>query len=213
MHHAKQTCDEIKSFYSARAAIEDEYARKLLTLSKKPLGQGESGTLRISLDTIRREVETMAKAHQSVATQMKGELDEQLTVNAGGLKERRKVIQTGIEKLYKLKQGQTATLNKARDKYETDCLKVKGYTAQGHMVMGQEEKRNKLKLEKTYAQMATTSSDYRQAVTALEETTGRWNREWKNACDVSSAIHWSHLITTLTYNRNSKIWKKSASII
>lgn len=183
MHHAKVTCDEIKAFYSARAAIEDEYARKLLALTKKPLGNGEGGTLRISLDTIRREVENMAKAHQTVANQMKGELDEQLTVNAGGLKERRKVIQTGIEKLYKQKQAQTSTLNKARDKYEQDCLKVKGYTAQGHMVMGQEERRNKQKLEKTYAQMATTSGDYRTAVTALEETTGRWNREWKNACD------------------------------
>ena len=130
----------------------------------------------------------MAKAHQSVATQMKMELDEQLGVNAGGLKERRKVIQTGVEKLYKIKQQQTATLNKARDKYEQDCLKVKGYTAQGHMVMGQEERKNKAKLEKTYAQMATTSGDYQQAVTALQETTGRWNREWKNACDVS-AVH------------------------
>jgi hypothetical protein len=130
----------------------------------------------------------MGKAHQSVANQMKGELDEQLTVNAGGLKERRKVIQAGIEKTFKQKQAQTAILNKARDRYEQDCLKVKGYTAQGHMVMGQEEKRNKQKLEKTYAQMATTSSDYRAAVTVLQETTGRWNREWKNACDVRVSI-------------------------
>lgn len=51
--------------------------------------------------------------------------------------------------------------------------------------MGQEERKNKAKLEKTQINMSTTSSEYEQAVKMLEETTGRWNREWKAACDVS----------------------------
>jgi len=52
------------------------------------------------------------------------------------------------------------------------------------MVMGQEERKNKAKLEKTQIQLATTSNEYEAAVKALEETTGRWNRDWKAACDV-----------------------------
>ncbi len=50
--------------------------------------------------------------------------------------------------------------------------------------MGQEERKNKAKLEKTQIQLASTSNDYEAAVKALEETTGRWNRDWKAACDV-----------------------------
>lgn len=50
--------------------------------------------------------------------------------------------------------------------------------------MGQEERKNKAKLEKTQIQLATTSNEYEAAVKALEETTGRWNRDWKAACDV-----------------------------
>lgn len=73
---------------------------------------------------------------------------------------------------------------KSRDRYEQDCLKIKGYLAQGHMVMGQEERKNKAKMEKTQIQLASTSNDYEQAIKALEETTGRWNRDWKAACDV-----------------------------
>lgn len=72
----------------------------------------------------------------------------------------------------------------ARDRYEQDCLKVKGYLAQGHMVMGQEERKNKAKLEKTQIQLSSTSNEYEAAVKVLEETTGRWNRDWKAACDV-----------------------------
>lgn len=50
--------------------------------------------------------------------------------------------------------------------------------------MGQEERKNKAKMEKTQIQLASTSNDYEQAIKALEETTGRWNRDWKAACDV-----------------------------
>lgn len=49
--------------------------------------------------------------------------------------------------------------------------------------MGQEERKNKAKLEKTQIQLSTTSNEYEAAVKILEETTGRWNREWKAACD------------------------------
>lgn len=174
---------------TARAAIEDEYSRKLLNLSRKPLGSSESGTLRMSLDIVRGEVESMGKAHQNIAGQMKSELEEPLAAFAGGMKERRKIVQSGIEKLLKTKTQQTMAVNKARDRYENDCLKIKGFLAQAHMVMGQEERKNKAKLEKTQIQLSSTSSEYEAAVKILEETTGRWNRDWKAGCDVSISMH------------------------
>ncbi len=70
-----------------------------------------------------------------------------------------------------------------RDRYEQECLKIKGYLAQGHMVMGQEERKNKAKLEKTQISLATSNTEYENAVKVLEDTTARWNREWKNAAD------------------------------
>ena len=183
MQNAKTTCDELKSFYAARAAIEEDYARKLTQLSRKPLGSVEQGTLRASLDTARGETEAMAKQHGLIAQQMRTECEEPLGAFAGGMKERRKIVQTGVERLHKTKQAQTAHVNKSRDKYEQDCLRIKGYLAQGHMVMGQEERKNKAKLEKTQINMAANSNDYEAAVKVLEETTGRWNKEWKAACD------------------------------
>ncbi|KAJ4293902.1 formin-binding protein [Collariella sp. IMI 366227] len=185
MHYAKQTCDELRAFYSARASIEDEYARKLMSLSRKSLGSQEMGTLRTALDTVRGEVESMAKQHQSVAAQMKSENEEPLAAFAGAMKERRKIVQNTVEKLLKTKVQQTQLVNKTqtRDRYEQECLKIKGYLAQGHMVMGQEERKNKAKLEKTQISLATSNSEYEAAVKALEETTARWNREWKAAAD------------------------------
>ncbi|KOS17420.1 Septation protein imp2 [Escovopsis weberi] len=183
MVNAKQTCDELKTFYGARASIEEEYSKKLLNLAKKSLGSQETGTLRASLDTVRAEVEAMGKQHQNIAAQMKTELEEPLAAFAGGMKERRKIVQATVEKLLKTKVQQTQQVNKTRDKYEQECLKIKGYLAQGHMVMGQEERRNKAKLEKTQISLAASNTEYENAIKALEETTVRWNREWKAAAD------------------------------
>ncbi len=129
-------------------------------------------------------MESVGKAHAAIAGQMKSELEEPLAAFAGGIKERRKIVQAGIEKLLRAKTAQTLAVNKARDKYEQDCLKIKGYLAQGHMVMGQEERKNKAKLEKTQLQLSAANSEYEAAVKVLEETTVRWNRDWKAACDV-----------------------------
>ncbi|EAQ84961.1 hypothetical protein CHGG_08975 [Chaetomium globosum CBS 148.51] len=182
MHNAKQTCDELRNFYGVRASIEDEYARKLMSLSRKALGSQETGTLKTSLDVMRGEVELMAKQHQQVAAQMKSELEEPLAAFAGAMKERRKIVQNTVEKLLKTKVQQTQQ-PQTRDRYEQECLKIKGYLAQGHMVMGQEERKNKAKLEKTQISLATSNTEYEAAVKALEETTARWNREWKAAAD------------------------------
>ncbi|KAJ2897926.1 hypothetical protein MKZ38_004301 [Zalerion maritima] len=183
MHAAKQTNDELRSFYASRASLEEDYSRKLLSLSRKPLGSQEMGSLRTSLDTVRGEVESMGKQHQSIAAQMRSELEEPLAAFAGAMKERRKIVQNGIEKLHKVKSQQTQHVNKTRDRYEQDCLKIKGYLAQGHMVMGQEERKNKARLEKTQISLANSNADYEAAVKVLEETTARWNREWKAAAD------------------------------
>lgn len=98
----------------ARASIEDEYARKLLSLCRKPLGSQEMGGVKSSLDVMRGEVESMAKQHQSIAAQMKTELEEPLAAFAGAMKERRKIVQNSIEKLHKVKTQQTQQVNKVR---------------------------------------------------------------------------------------------------
>lgn len=152
----------------------------------------------MSLDVVRAEIEAMGKQHQQIAGQMKSELEEQLSAFTGGLKERRKIVQTGIEKLLKVKMQQTSAVNKARDKFEQDSLKIKGYLAQGHMVMGHEERKNKAKLEKTQVQLSGSSQEYEQAVKILEETTARWNREWKKACDVRKLLPSTDQLTDST---------------
>ena len=75
-----------------RVAAEEEYARRLLKLSKMPLGSKESGTLKASLATVKTELEAMGNAHTEVAASMRRELEDALTTFANTMKERRKLV-------------------------------------------------------------------------------------------------------------------------
>ncbi|KAK9371278.1 hypothetical protein V1509DRAFT_614176 [Lipomyces kononenkoae] len=183
MREAKQTCEEIKAFYKERIAIEDEYSRRLLALSRKPLGSSELGTLRASLDTVRGETEQMAKAHANTATQIKTELEDPLIAFTAAMRERRKMVQTTLDKLSKAKLAQQTTVQKNRDKYENDCNKINGYIAQQNMVMGRELEKNNVKLEKTQISVTSSRREYQTSLRTIAETTDKWNREWKAGCD------------------------------
>ena len=63
----------------------------------------------------------MGKSHQAIAAQMKSELEEPLAAFAGGMKERRKIVQTGIEKLLKVKVQQTQSVNKV-DQHQVEAM-------------------------------------------------------------------------------------------
>lgn len=77
--------------------------------------------------------------------------------------------------------------------------------------MGQEERKNKAKLEKAQIQLASNSAEYEAAVKVLEETTGRWNKEWKAACDVRSPS--GDFADDTDLLRNFKISRKSGSTL
>ena len=81
------------------------------------------------------------------------------------------------------------------------------------MVMGQEERKNKAKMEKTQIQLASTSNEYEAAVKALEETTGRWNRDWKAACDVRESVSSHPKFYSNGARRNSKTLKRKDSTL
>lgn len=91
-----------------------------MNLCRKSLGSQETGTLKTSLDTVRGEVEQMAKQHQNIGAQMRTELEEPLAAFAGGMKERRKIVQNTVEKLLKTKTQQTHHVNKVSHAYNLD---------------------------------------------------------------------------------------------
>lgn len=183
MHDAKQTCEEVSTFFKERIAIEEEYAKKLAALSKKGLGSADGGSLKDALDVIRRNTETMSKSHGSAGQQMRKELLEPLEAFSSSLRQRRKTVESTMDKLNKAKVTQNAAVEKARTRFEGDCNKINGYYAQQNLLMGRELEKNNMKLDKAHSSVENTKREYQNSLRVLAETIDRWNKEWKLSCD------------------------------
>ncbi|CAG8691256.1 4955_t:CDS:2, partial [Acaulospora colombiana] len=153
-----------------KAAIEDEYARRLLRLSKQTLGQGEVAELKNSLDVIRQETERQAGQHLTLSVSIKKELEGP-------------VAEFAIEKTFKQKQVNETYVAKAKERYEQDCHRVNSYTAQQGLVQGKELEKIGLKLERAQGTIESNKRDYQNFTRALADTVARWDKEWKTYCD------------------------------
>ncbi|CAN6651527.1 hypothetical protein TRVA0_025S00782 [Trichomonascus vanleenenianus] len=183
MHEAKSTCDEISQFFKERIAIEEEYAKKMLALSKRGLGSAELGTLKDALEVIRRSTETMGRSHANAATEIKSQLNAPLETFSASLRQRRKVVQNTAEKLYKAKAAGEVAVEKASEKYKVDCNKINGYYAQQNLLMGKDLEKNNMKLDRAHNSVDYTKREYQNALRNYADSVDRWNKEWRQSCD------------------------------
>lgn len=79
--------------------------------------------------------------------------------------------------------------------------------------MGQEEKKNKARLEKAQVALTSSNAEYENAIKALEDTTTRWNRDWKAACDVGTMQIYRRCTYSDSGFRNSKTWRRNESTL
>lgn len=139
--------------------------------------------LRSCLDTIRSETEKQAGHHANLAGLVRTELENTAASLHARQLHHKKTFQAGIEKEFKTKQAQEAHVNKAREKYEADCVRINSYTAQSSLVQGKDLDKITLKLERAQQTVQTNERDFANFARVLQDTVARWEVNWKAFCD------------------------------
>ncbi|KAJ2928654.1 hypothetical protein H1R20_g8427, partial [Candolleomyces eurysporus] len=183
MRGATRTIEELKNFWKERAAIEEDYAKRMAKLSKAVLGRDEIGDLRISLDSVKIETERQAQYHQTLANQIRTELESPAAAFHSRQLQHKKQHQAPIEKEFKNKQAQEGHVTKAREKYEADCMRINSYTAQSSLVQGKDLEKITVKLERAQQTVQVNEKEFCNFAKILQETTIKWEQSWKNFCD------------------------------
>ncbi|MCO5573524.1 hypothetical protein L7F22_027295 [Adiantum nelumboides] len=183
MKNSARIVDDVRAMYKERAEIEAEYAKRLAKLSKQQFGRDETGSMKHALEIVRGEIEQTAKTHADLSNVFRKDLEGQLAEFQNRTQTQRKGPLTNIEKLYKQKVTQESYVNKSRDKYEQDCIRINGYTAQSSLVQGRDLEKVTSKLDKAQSTVNGNEKDYQNFVRALKDTTLRWNSEWKSYLD------------------------------
>ncbi|TDL16909.1 hypothetical protein BD410DRAFT_754900 [Rickenella mellea] len=183
MRGAGRAMEELRGFWKERAAIEEDYGKRLSKLAKQTLGRDEIGELRNSLDTLRLETDKQATAHLELARQVRTEMEEPATAFVTKQLSFKKTHQAAIEKQFKAKQTQESYVNKAREKYEADCLRINSFTAQSTLVQGKDLEKLNLKLERAKQTVTANERDFANFARALQFTVLKWEKDWKAFCD------------------------------
>ncbi|KAI0669576.1 hypothetical protein C8Q78DRAFT_1070680 [Trametes maxima] len=183
MRGAMRTMEELKNFWKERAAIEEQYAKRLAGLARLALGRDEIGELRASLDTLKQETEKQAHSHLLVAQAIRNDLEGSTSVFLGKQQQHKRGIQAQIEKEFKTKQTQEGYVSRAREKYEADCVRINSYTAQSTLIQGRDLEKVHLKLERAQQTVQANQRDYANFARALHDTLQKWEQSWKAFCD------------------------------
>ncbi|RXW25571.1 hypothetical protein EST38_g257 [Candolleomyces aberdarensis] len=183
MRNASKTTDELVNFWNERSIIEEEYALKLAKLAKAPIGGEEIGELKTSLDTLRLETEKQAETHLELARQIRDELETPTAQFHAKQVAHRRNQQSALEKKHKNKQTQEAYVQKAREKYESDCERINSYTQQASYMAGKDLERTNMKLLRARQTVQANEKDLANFTRALFDLLPEWEAEWKNFCD------------------------------
>ncbi|KAI0752871.1 hypothetical protein C8Q80DRAFT_1217267 [Daedaleopsis nitida] len=183
MRGAIRTMEELKAFWKERASIEEQYAKRLASLAKSTLGRDEIGELRTSLDTLKQETDKQAQAHLVVAQAIKADLEGHTAAFVTKQQHHKRGIQAQMEKDFKTKQTQEGYVARAREKYESDCMRINSYTAQSTLIQGKDLEKVHLKLERAQQTVQANQRDYANFARALQDTLQKWEQSWKAFCD------------------------------
>ncbi|GMM49334.1 hypothetical protein DASB73_002920 [Starmerella bacillaris] len=183
MHHAKQTCEEVQHYYKERLQIEADYAKKLASLSRKPLGTNDIGVIKNSFETVRSTTQQSATTHETVARQINEQILQPLEKFSSTMRDRRKQIEDVMAQLTKSKAHQNHITERDRQKYMAECNKISGLQAQQNLLNGKELERNNQKLDKAKFQVETLQRQYQESLKQLASTMETWNTEWHKSLD------------------------------
>ncbi|RCH79588.1 hypothetical protein CU098_006802, partial [Rhizopus stolonifer] len=184
MNSTKKTFDEIKSFYSVRASLHEEFGKKLMKHAKAGMGREETGTLHALLSSAHKEMEWTAQAHLNLAQKLKTRLEIDLDNFILEQKDKRKLTHTNVEKAHRYKQSSETYLAKVKEKYEVDCAKLRTLESQlENATSTRDAEKIRQRMERTEHEIEIQEQEYKNACVKVAEATDNWNKAWKLSCD------------------------------
>lgn len=139
--------------------------------------------MKTSLDTLRLETEKQAETHLELARQIRDELETPTAQFHAKQVAHRRNQQSALEKKHKNKQTQEAYVQKAREKYESDCERINSYTQQASYMAGKDLERTNMKLLRARQTVQANEKDLANFTRALFDLLPEWEAEWKNFSD------------------------------
>lgn len=186
MNQGSQTMEELLSFFRERMAIEEDYSRRMASLSKRFNIKGiyETGQLSETFQVLKEETENIARSHLNESKKIKFNVYDKVESFLSSFNGKKKQIETTIENLVTTKKMLFQNVLKLKDRYKTETSKLNSYIAQEELLLGKESEKNRDKIYKQQTVVSEIRSDYQINCSKLEELNNYWIQEWKNSTGI-----------------------------
>ncbi|KAI8849937.1 hypothetical protein BC829DRAFT_174639 [Chytridium lagenaria] len=182
MRQGKHVSEEVHALLKERAAIEEDYGKRLTKLAKSFSPREEIGTLRESLDVVRSELENSARAHLDVANEIRTQLEKPLAELLASQSATRKNHNAILEKHLKAKASMAASVLKSKERYEQKCVEHSQLMSSKMGLAPKDLEKVKAKIEKTSMQITQHDTDYMNGVEKLADIHRKWEEDMTTAC-------------------------------
>ncbi|KAJ1535775.1 hypothetical protein HK405_015522, partial [Cladochytrium tenue] len=197
----KHVTEELIALFKERASIEEDYSKRLTKLAKTFDTSEEGGTLRESIDIVRRELESSARVHLDTANEIRTKLEKPLGEFLVGQSSVRKTHQTSLERQLKAKHQLTAAVFKARERYEKSCRDVAQYSDLANQpgLAQKDLDKARSRLDRAQNQSRQCDGDYLHGVERLADAHRRWVDDFRVACNESHRLEEERIETSRSY--------------
>ncbi|KAI8831892.1 hypothetical protein BJ741DRAFT_615616 [Chytriomyces cf. hyalinus JEL632] len=183
MKNGKHITAEIAQVFKERASIEEEFGKRLTKLAKTFTTTEEIGTLRESLDLVKSELETSARAHLDIANEIRLQLEKQTNDFLQQQSAVRKSHHANIERRLKAKAAMYANAQKAGAKYVSKCREVDQMNIPQPNLPPKDAEKLQIRLERAQQQANQNDIEYVSAIERLGDAHIKWEEEFRHTCN------------------------------
>ncbi|KAJ3298880.1 hypothetical protein HDU79_005261 [Rhizoclosmatium sp. JEL0117] len=178
----KHVTAEIAALFKERASIEEDFGKRLAKLAKAFTTVEEIGTLRETLDLVKAELETSARAHLDIANEIRLQLEKPTSDFMNTQSVVRKTHHSNVEKRLKAKAAMTANAEKCKNRYVSKCHEVTQLLQQQPNLPPKDAEKHQQRLEKSQQQANQNDLEYMSAVERLAAAHTLWEDDYRTAC-------------------------------
>lgn len=190
-NNGTQSMETLLQYYRERVAIEEDYSRKLVNLSKKynmATYEPKGASLADSLNVLTLETKQAGATHLSSAEKLTKTIYQPLSEYMAQQMAKTKAQNGAILDLYKYKVNAMGKVEQAEAKYEALWKKINSYKTEQILLDDTEASHVQKKIDKYSKQMIVQRETYYKLVNQYNKIQDTFKKEWCKYCQTMQLI-------------------------